>query len=54
MRTEGELGALREVSVETPSSGIANSLQAYDNILERPVIVGLHGIGGKSYAGIKK
>ena len=39
--------------VETPSSGIANSLRAWD-VLARPIIVGLHGYGGQSYAELKK
>ncbi len=41
-------------SLESPSSGIANSLRAYDTLLQRPVIVGLRAQGGTSYTGLKK
>jgi|GEM_PF-3705130 len=38
---------------ETPASGMADSLYAYDS-LKRPVVVGLHGQGGTIYTGLKK
>lgn len=40
-------------TIESPSSGIANSLRAYDNV-KRSVTVGLHGQSGAPYNLIKK
>ncbi|OGZ05239.1 MAG: hypothetical protein A2845_02910 [Candidatus Lloydbacteria bacterium RIFCSPHIGHO2_01_FULL_49_22] len=40
-------------NVETISSGMANSLHAYEDLLS-PIVVGLHAHGGTNYSGLKK
>ncbi len=45
---------LVERNVETPSSGLANSLRAYDSVIEQPVIIALHGDDGVEYNQLKK
>lgn len=51
--TGSVLVPLIENTVETPSSGLANTLRSFNPDFAN-YIVGLHGLGGSSYSLIKK
>lgn len=49
------LGLLKESGCETPSSGIAKTVEGFDTRAPLvPYVISLHGVGGTAYAGLKK